>query len=166
MDRATGLRAKHLSTTAKVPHAWLYVHDEVGFNYRLPNINAALGCAQLERLDGFVAEKRTLAAAYDAAFAPLNNVSFVREPAGSRSNYWLTAIMLADASDTTARDAVLKTLNAANYMARPAWTLMHRLAPYATAPRMPDLSVAERVERCLVNLPSSPRLARRLAARA
>jgi perosamine synthetase len=165
-DRATGQRAKHLSTTAKVPHPWLYVHDEVGFNYRMPNINAALGCAQLEKLEQFVADKRALAAAYDAAFAAVNHASFLREPAGSRSNYWLTAITLDNGSSVAGRDAVLKRLNAENYMARPAWTLMHRLAPYASMPRMPDLGVAERIEETLVNLPSSPRLARRLGRRA
>ncbi|MBI1202255.1 MAG: LegC family aminotransferase [Rhodopseudomonas sp.] len=160
-DETLARRAKHLSTTAKLPHPWLYSHDEVGFNYRMPNLNAALGCAQLERLDGFVEEKRRLAAAYEAAFAKVGHVQFLREPEGSRSNYWLTAIRLDDAlADTSLRDDVLTLLNKANYMARPAWTLMHRLAPYATAPRMADLSVAEVVERTLVNLPSSPRLGR------
>ncbi|HVY58165.1 MAG TPA: LegC family aminotransferase [Xanthobacteraceae bacterium] len=163
-DPALARRAKHLSTTAKVPHPWLYEHDAVGFNYRLPNLNAALGCAQLERIESFIAEKRRLAAAYDAAFATLENVSFVREPAGARSNYWLCAITLDPAADVATRDAVLERLNAANYMARPAWTLMHRLAPYASAPRMPDLSAAETIARTLINLPSSPRLARALAS--
>jgi perosamine synthetase len=163
MDRSLGLRAKHLSTTAKVPHQWLYVHDEVGFNYRMPNINAALGCAQLEKLEAFVKDKRALAAAYEAAFKGIDGVSFMREPAGSRSNYWLTAIALDPKFQTSDRDAVLTELNAANYMARPAWTLMHRLAPYLAMPCMSDLSVAERVERTLINLPSSPRLAKRLS---
>jgi perosamine synthetase len=164
-DPVLGKRAKHLSTTAKVAHPWLYVHDEVGFNYRMPNINAALGCAQLERLEGFVAEKRRLAAAYAAAFAQLDGVSFLNEPSGGRSNYWLIAILLDGSGGVAARDAVLKALNGANYMSRPAWTLMHHLAPYAGAPRMPDLSVAEAVEQTLINIPSTPRLARGLQDR-
>jgi perosamine synthetase len=160
-----GRRAKHLSTTAKISHPWLYVHDAVGFNYRMPNINAALGCAQLERVESFVAEKRRLAVAYENAFLGLRGVSFLREPLGSRSNYWLIAILLDESGQTVARDAVLERLNRANYMARPAWTLMHRLAPYQSAPRMSDLAVAERIERTLINVPSTPKLARGLHGR-
>jgi perosamine synthetase len=162
-DPVIGKRAKHLSTTAKIAHPWLYMHDEIGFNYRLPNINAALGCAQLEQLPRFVAEKRRLAKAYAAAFASIQGVSFVHEPPESCSNYWLNAILL-DASESLAmRDSVLERLNDAKLMARPAWTLMHRLAPYMSAPRMADLTVSETIERTLINLPSSPRLARNLA---
>jgi perosamine synthetase len=162
-DPVIGKRAKHLSTTAKIAHPWLYMHDEIGFNYRLPNINAALGCAQLEQLPRFVAEKRRLAEAYAAAFASIEGVLFVHEPPESCSNYWLNAILL-DASESLAmRDRVLERLNDANLMARPAWTLIHRLAPYVSAPRMADLSVSETIERTLINLPSSPRLARNLA---
>lgn len=161
-DPELGRRAKHLSTTAKIPHAWLYAHDEVGYNYRLPNINAALGCAQLERIEGFVAEKRRLAAAYATAFAAVDEASFLREPSDCRSNYWLAAILLDPAESLATRDAVLEALNGAGYMARPVWTLMHRLQPYRECPRASDLSVAETVERTLINLPSSPRLARRL----
>src|SRR5262245_20159386 len=161
-DDAVGIRAKQLSTTAKIPPPWLYIHDAVGFNYRMPNINAALGCAQLERVESLVAEKRRLARAYQDAFSRLGGVSFLREPPGSRSNYWLIAILLDQRSEAAARDAVLERLNRANYMARPAWTLMHHLAPYANAPRMSDLSVAESIERTLINVPSTPKLARQL----
>jgi perosamine synthetase len=159
-DLAIGKRAKHLSTTAKVAHPWLYEHDEVGFNYRLPNLNAALGCAQLEQLPRFVTEKRRLAAAYARAFASVERVAFVSEPPGGCSNYWLNAILLEASESLATRDAVLERLNGANFMARPAWTLIHRLVPYASAPRMVDLSVSERIEQTLINLPSSPRLAR------
>jgi perosamine synthetase len=161
-DPALGKRAKHLSTTAKVAHPWLYVHDEVGFNYRMPNLNAALGCAQLARIEEFVADKRRLAAAYEAALSALDGVTFLREPAGARSNYWLIGLLLAGSRDTRAREKVLEALNRANYMARPVWTLMHHLAPYAQAPRMADLSVAEAVERTLINLPSTPALGRKV----
>jgi perosamine synthetase len=160
-DAAIAKRAKHLSTTAKKPHAWLYDHDEIGFNYRMPNLNAALGCAQLERLDQFVTEKRQLASAYQTAFSGVGGVVFAVEPPGSRSNYWLTAILLDARVGVEVRDEVLQRLNSLNYMSRPAWTLMHKLTPYSSAPRMLDLSCAERIEDTLINLPSSPRLARR-----
>jgi perosamine synthetase len=162
-NSAIGKRAKHLSTTAKVAHPWLYMHDEIGFNYRLPNLNAALGCAQLEQLPRFLEEKRRLAAAYETAFALVEGALLVREPQGARSNYWLNAILLDASENLATRDCVLERLNGANLMARPAWTLMHRLAPYVSAPRMADLSVSETIERTLINLPSSPRLARKLA---
>ena len=155
-DPALGRRAKHLTTTARVPHRWNFVHDEVGYNYRLPNINAALGCAQLEQLPSLLARKRALAERYAAAFAGMPGVRFVREPAGTRGNYWLNAIVLDD-GDASRRDAVLQALNDANYMSRPLWTLMHRLPMYQACERSP-LPVAERLEACLINLPSSAKL--------
>lgn len=150
-DKAMAERAKHLSTTARVPHQWSFVHDEVGYNYRMPNINAALGCAQLERLDIFVKAKRVLAEAYREALRPVNSVTFVGEPEDARSNYWLNAVMLADAG---ARDATLTAMHAAGFMCRPVWTLMHRMPMYAQAPRA-ALPVAEDIEARLINLPSS-----------
>lgn len=149
-------RAKHLTTTAKVPHRWEYRHDEVGFNYRLPNINAALGCAQLEQLPGFLEAKRRLFERYQAAFARVPSVRIVAEPDGCRSNYWLQALLLDD-SVVSERDAILTATNDAGFMTRPAWTLMHRLAPYRTCPRM-KLPSAESLERRLINLPSSAHL--------
>lgn len=155
-DAALGRHAKHLTTTARVPHRWNFIHDEVGYNYRLPNLNAALGCAQLERLPDMVARKRQLAARYDAAFNAVPGLRFLREPAGTTSNYWLNAIVL-DRADLAARDALLTRLNDAGYMSRPVWTLMHRLPMYAACPRA-DLTVAERMEACVINLPSSAKL--------
>ena len=162
-DPAIGKRAKHLSTTAKVAHPWLYVHDEVGFNYRLPNLNAALGCAQLEQLPRFVTEKRRLAAAYATAFASVERVrSCANRPA-------VAATIGSTRSCSKRRKVSQRATPCSNgSTARtswrgPAWTLMHRLAPYASAPRMADLSVSETIERTLINLPSSPRLARSLA---
>ncbi|SDR81633.1 perosamine synthetase [Bradyrhizobium canariense] len=152
-DEELGRRAKHLTTTAKVPHKWAFVHDEIGFNYRLPNLNAALGCAQLEQLDGFLNKKRLLAATYDRVFEDVPGVRFAREPEGTSSNYWLNAILL-DEAHASLRDEVLTALNAAGFGARPAWTLMHRLPMFATSPRG-DLRVAESIERRLINLPSS-----------
>jgi perosamine synthetase len=152
-DEELGRRAKHITTTAKLPHKWAFVHDEVGFNYRLPNLNAALGCAQLEQLDGFLASKRRLAAAYQRAFTGVPGVQFSREPDGTTSNYWLNAILL-DEAHADLRDEVLTALNASGFGARPTWTLMHRLPMFAACPRG-NLSVAESIERRLINLPSS-----------
>lgn len=155
-DPELGKRAKHLTTTARVPHRWNFLHDEVGYNYRMPNLNAALGCAQLERLDDMLVRKRELASRYAASFENVPGVRFLAEPPGTRSNYWLNAILL-ERPDVTARDAVLQRLNDAGYMSRPVWTLMHRLPMYAGCPRA-DLSTAERLEATVINLPSSPRL--------
>lgn len=156
-DAALGHRAKHLTTTARTPHRWNFLHDEVGYNYRLPNLNAALGCAQLERLPSMVMRKRRLAARYDAAFTPVDGVTFLREPAGTSSNYWLNAIVL-DSRHEASRDDLLAALNDANYMSRPVWTLMHKLPMYAACPRG-DLALAEQMEASIINLPSSPKLA-------
>lgn len=156
-DPALGRRAKHLTTTARTPHRWSFLHDEVGYNYRLPNLNAALGCAQLERLDDFVARKRELAARYERAFAGVAGVQFLREPEGTFSNYWLNAIVLAP-EQAPRRDELLAALNDALYMSRPLWRLMHHLPMYSRCPRMP-LPVAESLEARVINLPSSPRLA-------
>ncbi|WP_438278955.1 LegC family aminotransferase [Nitrobacter sp.] len=152
-DEDIGNRAKHITTTAKLPHKWAFVHDEIGFNYRLPNLNSALGCAQLEQLDGFLKNKRLLAAAYDRVFADVPGVRFACEPAGTTSNYWLNAILL-DEAHASSRDELLTALNDAGFGARPVWTLMHRLPMYAGSPRG-DLRVAESIERRLINLPSS-----------
>jgi perosamine synthetase len=152
-DEELGRRAKHITTTAKLPHKWAFVHDEVGFNYRLPNLNAALGCAQLEQLDGFLKSKRRLAAAYQRAFAGVPGVRFSREPEGTTSNYWLNAILL-DEVHAELRDDILTALNASGFGARPTWTLMHRLPMFAACPRG-DLTAAESIERRLINLPSS-----------
>lgn len=153
-DEELADRAKHLTTTGKRPHRWEYVHDAVAFNYRLPNINAALGCAQLEQLDGFLASKRRLAGRYAEAFAGVDGVRFVSEPDGARSNYWLNAVLL---DDPTNRDSVLEATNDAGLMTRPVWRLMPHLPMYAGA-QCTDLSVAESIERRLVNIPSSPSL--------
>ena len=148
-----GTRAKHLTTTAKLPHRWNFVHDEVGYNYRLPNLNAALGCAQLEQLPGFLEDKRRLFERYQLAFANLSGVHLVNEPLGCRSNYWLQTLLL-DESRANQRDALLTATNDAGLMTRPVWTLMHRLPMYNQAPRAP-LPVAESLERRLINIPSS-----------
>jgi perosamine synthetase len=156
-DAALAKRAKHLTTTAKVPHRWAYTHDEIGFNYRLPNINAALGCAQLEELPAFLEAKRRLFGRYRAAFAEVPQTRIVAEPKGCRSNYWLQTLLL-DKRAAELRDVILSATNDAGLMTRPIWTLMHRLPPYLKCPKM-ELSVAESLEQRLINLPSSVRLA-------
>jgi perosamine synthetase len=155
-DAQIAKHAKHLTTTAKVPHRWEFVHDEVAFNYRLPNINAALGCAQLEQLPGFLEAKRRLFERYRAAFSGVVRARVVAESEGRRSNYWLQTLLL-DEADAGERDAVLAATNDAGLMTRPTWTLMHRLAPYRECPRM-DLPIAESLERRVINLPSSAHL--------
>lgn len=155
-DPVLGRRAKHLTTTARVAHRWNFLHDEVGYNYRLPNLNAALGCAQLEQLPGLLERKRVLAGRYAQAFAGVAGVSMLREPPQTRGNFWLNALML-ESPDELRRDAVLAALNEAGYMSRPVWRLMHRLPMYSACPRM-DLPVAESLEARVINLPSSARL--------
>lgn len=155
-DEELGARAKHITTTARTASGWLFAHDEVGYNYRMPNLNAAVGCGQLERLPDFIARKRQLADIYIRAFQGFEGAEILAEPANCSSNYWLIAMRLRD-SDMQTRDAVLETLNGKGIMARPVWTLMHRLPMYQDAPRAP-LPVAEDMERRVINLPSSPKL--------
>lgn len=152
-DVELAARAKHLTTTAKVPHAWEFNHDAVGYNYRMPNLNAALGCAQLENLGSYVERKRKLAARYDVAFAELDGISVFHERCFARSNYWLNCLLL-DAPDLETRNAVLEATNNAGFMARPTWTLMCDLDMYADAPCMP-LDGAREIEARLINVPSS-----------
>ncbi len=161
-DEALARRAKHVSTTAKLPHPYRFDHDEPAFNYRMPNLNAALGVAQLERLDAAVEEKRRLARAYQEAFADVEGVGVFVEPAGARSNYWLNALLL-DAPDEALRDALLERSNGDGIMTRPAWTPLHRLPMYADAPRM-ALPATEALAARIVNVPSSPALAARADA--
>ncbi len=149
--------AKHLTTTAKEAHPWEFVHDRVGYNYRMPNLNAALGCAQLEQLPGILERKRRLAAAYRDAFAGLDGVRLFAEPDFAHSNYWLNVLLL-DRAHAGERDTVLDRCAAAGYGARPAWRPMHHLPMYKVGPRM-DLSVAEALYQRAVNLPSSACLA-------
>ena len=156
-DEELGRYAKHLTTTAKVPHKWLFVHDEIGYNYRLPNINAALGCAQLEQLTGFVGRKRNLAKRYEAAFAGMGGLKFFTEPAFAQSNYWLNVLLL-DKANAPQRDALLDATNSLGIMTRPVWNLMHELDIYKSCPRMARLQVAEDLAHRIVNIPSSQAL--------
>lgn len=152
-DAELARRAKHLSTTAKCPHRWEFFHDEVAWNYRLPNLNAALGCAQLESLPDFLERKRELATRYQSAFSAMDEMTFVAEPAESRSNYWLNAVRL-NHPDMALRDQLLAAANDAGYQCRPAWMLLHTLPMFRNCPRA-SLAVAEQLAASLINLPSS-----------
>ena len=155
-DDELGQLAKHVTTTAKVPHRWEFVHDCVGFNYRMPALNAALGCAQMEQLPDMLKRKRTLAMKYARAFSDIEGVKFFTEPEHSKSNYWLNALVLAE-EDLGLRDALLEQTNDAGLMTRPAWTLMHQLSMFKNNPRM-DLTAAESLAKRIINIPSSANL--------
>ncbi len=152
-DDAIAIRAKHLSTQAKVPHKWEFVHDEIGYNYRMPNLNAALACAQLEQLDHFVENKRELAAQYQTLFDKLE-ITFIHEPINAKANYWLNAILL---NDRMQRDDFLNYTNSNAVMTRPIWELMNRLPMFAsceTDSLENSIWIADR----LVNIPSGYRI--------
>ena len=146
-----GARTKHVTTTAKVPHPYEFFHDEPGFNYRMPNLNAALGCAQMEVLAQYLTQKRVLAKRYQEFFTQ-SDFQFVVEPEYAKSNYWLNAVICPSVQ---ARDELLKQTNDAGIMTRPIWQLMHRLPMFKNALRG-DLTHSEHVETHLINLPSSP----------
>jgi perosamine synthetase len=146
-------QAKHLTTTAKQPHRWDYVHDQIGYNFRMPNLNAALGCAQLEQLPEFLESKRRLFGCYQIAFKGIKDLRLVEEPRGCKSNYWLQTLIVSE-SIAGKRDEILAGTNDAGFMTRPPWRLMHQLEPYKDCPRAP-LPISESLAKRLINLPSS-----------
>jgi perosamine synthetase len=152
-DEALAKKAKHLTTQAKVPHKWAFVHDAIGYNYRMPNINAALACAQLEQLDLFVKNKRELAALYHEKFKTIN-IQFCKELPEAKANYWLNALLLKDKNE---REQFLTYMNDNGIMSRPVWELMHHL-PMFENEQKGDLTNSEWVADRLVNIPSSVRL--------
>ncbi len=149
-DEDFAKRAKHITTTAKIPHAWDYVHDEIAYNYRLPNINSALACAQLEMLDDFINNKRATALKYKEFFAG-TDFEFIDEPVNSRSNFWLCTIKL---QNSDIRNAFLEETNRNGVMTRPVWRLMNKLEMYNQC-QAQNLENAEMLESKLVNIPSS-----------
>lgn len=151
-DEALANYAKHLTTTAKVPHKWAYVHDEIGYNYRMPNLNAALGCGQLEKVEKFVEAKRKLTVFYDDILSKINGVTLFKEPIHTKSNYWLQTILLDDSMN---RDEVLTYLNEQGVMSRPIWQPMHTLSMYENCPKG-DLTVVESLNKRIINIPSTP----------
>lgn len=146
-----GKKVKHITTTAKVPHPYEFYHDEAGFNYRLPNLNAALGCAQIEMLPTFLKQKRQLAKHYQEYFVD-SDLNFVVEPPYAQSNYWLNAVICRNKEK---RDTLLTVLNDAGIMCRPVWQLMHTLPMFKRYMRS-NLPVSEMIASQLINIPSSP----------
>lgn len=155
-DPELGARAKHLTTTAKVPHEWEFEHDEVGWNFRMPNLNAALGVAQFSKLAGYLTAKRIIAQRYAEAFADVDGVAFLTEPEGTTSNYWLCSVRIE--GGLAVRDALLRAANDAGLQSRPVWNLLSRQRPYLDAPRG-SLATATELEHSIISVPSSPRLA-------
>lgn len=156
-DTSFAVAAKHLTTTAKLPHRWEFVHDKIGYNYRMPNINAALGCAQLERMPVILESKRYLAARYIQAFAGLNGVRIFQEPANARSNYWLNVLLL-ERDYWSRKESLLQTAHDHGLLLRPVWKPVHTLPMYQECPAT-DMEVTMMLERSLINLPSGAGLA-------
>ena len=152
-DDKLAKRAKHLTTTAKVNHQWDYAHDEIGYNFRMPNLNAALACAQFTQLEGILEDKRKLADAYDLFLKDVEWCDFVKEPAGCTSNYWLNAVITSGKKE---RDELLKITNDSGIMTRPAWQLMSDLKMYKNCQKG-ELDNAQWLRGRIVNLPSSAR---------
>lgn len=153
-DEELGKLAKHLTTQAKVPHRWAFVHDHIGYNYRMPNINAALGCAQLENLDRYVENKRETAQIYADFFKSIPDITFFTEPKNCRSNYWLNVVLL---KDKAAQQEFLEYTNDHGVMTRPVWELMNRLEMFKHC-ETDGLKNTEWLADRIVNIPSSVRL--------
>lgn len=161
-DRELAMRAKHITTTAKLPHRWQYCHDQAGFNYRMPNLNAAMGCAQLERFDELRDRKRTLATRYREQFVGFSAASFVNESENESSNFWLNAIKLtgtvsSEAAIVELRDSVLQSTNESGLMTRPMWNLLNELPMYRDCPQS-DLDTSRSFAQRVICLPSSANL--------
>ena len=151
-DETLAKKAKHITTTAKIPHPYEYVHDITGYNYRLPNLNAALACAQLEQLNVFIENKRELATLYQNFFEPIN-IPIIKEPKNARSNYWLNSVILPNRK---LRDEFLKQTNEAGIVTRPIWKLLNTLDMYKDC-QTDALENARWFEERVVNIPSSVR---------
>ena len=152
-DKALVAKARHLTTTAKKPHPWEFIHDEVGYNYRMPNINAAVGCAQMECIDGTLENKRATAKMYNRFFQEIG-IPFITEPIHARSNYWLNTIVLKDRQE---RDQFLAYSSANKIQARPVWSLMPHLPMYSNC-QTTNIETSQWLEDRLVNIPSSIRI--------
>ena len=155
-DESLADLAKHLTTTGKQPHAYRYFHDMVAYNYRMPNLNAALGCSQLEDLPAILESKRKIATGYLSTFAGNPNFEILAEPENSRSNYWLNALILSE-ENSKYHDEVIQQLNLSGIIVRPIWEPLHTLPMYHDAPRM-SLAVTENLAKRIINLPSTPKL--------
>jgi aminotransferase in exopolysaccharide biosynthesis len=155
-DQSLAKRAKHLTTTAKKTHQWEYDHDEIGYNYRMPNINAALGCAQLEKLNEKLEKKRELFTRYQEAFRSISGVNLVHEPQNCQSNYWLQTILLEEHYSQFI-ERILESSNYLQISTRPSWKLINELKIYENAPSM-GVEIATSLSKRLINLPSSSKI--------
>ncbi len=145
--------AKHISTTAKVKHQWKFIHDQIGFNYRLPNLNAALGCAQMQKLTSFINSKRNLYLKYSKVFKSIEGIKLFIEPLNSRSNYWLQTLIL-EKKYQNELEKILEHTNQLGIMTRPAWELLNHLDMFKDCPKAP-LPIAESLSKRIINIPSS-----------
>ena len=152
-DKKIADYAKHLSTTAKLKHNWRFIHDQIGFNYRLPNLNAALGCAQMQKLPFFIESKRNLFVNYFEAFRNVKGVKLLSEPNNAKSNYWLQTLILEKGYEQELED-ILEYTNIRGIMTRPAWELLHHLEIYKDCQKAP-LPIAESLSKRIINIPSS-----------
>jgi perosamine synthetase len=146
--------AKHLTTTAKMKHKWEYIHDKIAYNYRMPNINAAVGCAQLENIDRIIKAKRRNFLSYKKIFKSEKNFFLLSESINSKVNYWLITIILKK-PDFKTRNSILRYINSKGYEARPIWRPLHKLSIFKGAPR-DNLSTSEKIYKSTLNIPSSP----------
>ena len=153
-DEQLAKKAKHITTTAKIPHRWEFAHSEVAYNYRMPNLNAALACAQLEQLDMYIENKRKTAEHYHKFFDNVEGISYLKEIEDTRSNYWLNAIKLTSLEE---RNKFLEFSNDNGVITRPIWNLMSRLHMFSECPKG-SLEVSEKLEKIIVNIPSSVRV--------
>jgi len=149
-DSYLASRARHLTTTAKISHGWEFVHDEIGYNYRLPNLNAALGCAQIETIEEKVLRKRRLHESYKIAFDQVKGVSIFDEPSHARSNYWLNALITSEKTQSK----IIEETNKIGIKTRPPWTLLSELKIFSNSPRM-EIRTSRKLANSIVNLPSS-----------
>lgn len=149
-------KAKHLSTTAKISHEWLYTHNAIAFNFRMPNINAALGCAQLEDIESKLKSKRALFEKYHSEFSSIFGVTLFKEPLDARSNYWLNTLLLLDVTKNQ-QDEILTLTNSVGIMTRPAWDIISSMEIYQNLPSG-DLTVAKHLRNTIINIPSGPGL--------
>ncbi len=151
-DEEFSLKARHITTTGKIPHAWEYIHDEIAFNYRMPNVNAAIGFAQIEKIDEYIENKRNTAKSYFNFFSD-SEIKFITEPRNSRSNYWLNSILLKDLNE---RNKFLELSNLGGVTTRPIWRLINKLDMYRNC-QTGNLENASWLEERVINIPSSYR---------
>ena len=145
---------RHLISNAKLSHPWKFVHDKVGWNYRMPNINAALGCAQIEKINTILKYKRKITTKYQREFKSFKDINFINQPKGCKSNYWLNTIQIKNLKILN-RDKILNKLNKNFFECRPAWKLLHKLKMFQKCPKS-KLNNSIKLEGELITFPSSP----------